>query len=169
MPDLWVFILLPYLSCISRIFPIKVTGQSSSEIFVIKTKLFILVQQCIHQTNYVEVLKYCRYDRETKDTLQPLTPSRGSLDRTMHQFLSSHQPVIQNLWHMLAFMTVQGQMEYFSFGGVTERHVSIKQLLSSSKDGSYRYKACTTKQDCNFTEKCYTWHCSSNTAIVRNS
>ena len=58
------FIAIPIMyQPINFILSIKVTGQSSSEIFVIKTNL---VQQGIYQTNYVELLKYHRYDRETR-------------------------------------------------------------------------------------------------------
>ena len=37
---------------------------------------------------------------------------------------------------MIAFMKVQGYIERFSFGGVAERHMSARELLSSSKSGN---------------------------------
>ena len=70
-----------------------------------------------------------------EDTLQPFDlHTRVHLTELYVSFLSSRQPLKQNLLHTIAFVTVQGHIKCY---GVAERHVSIRQLLSSSKNSNY--------------------------------
>jgi hypothetical protein len=40
---------------------------------------------------------------------------------------------------MIAFTTVQGHMEPFLFGGIAERHASVRQLLSLNHEAGLQF------------------------------